>query len=123
MPGTALVMGVRNPAGGDITPRSVCGVKAPAGNPAMELLAGVVAGLFVVRSALSKQVASAILVLSSSSRRSHRAAAEPGVFAEAKTVRATMFNRKTRERYMQVPHVFIFAGRGAPHWQHQSITT
>ena len=43
MPGTALVMGVREPAGGAITPRSVCGVKAPAGRPGSELLAGVVA--------------------------------------------------------------------------------
>jgi len=35
--------------------RSVCGVKAPAGNPAIELFAGVVTALLVVRSALSKQ--------------------------------------------------------------------
>src|SRR5712671_2601615 len=123
MPGTALTMGVRKPAGGAITSRSVCGVNANCGSLGRELLGGVVAGLAVVRSALSKQVASAILVLSSSSRRSHRVAAELGVFAEAKAVRAIMFNRKTRERYMQVPHVFIFAGRGAPIWQHQSITT
>src|SRR5437899_9390371 len=113
MPGTALVMGVRKPAGGAITSRSVCGVNANGGSPGRELLGGVVAGLAVVRSALSKQVASAILALSSSSRRSHRVAAALGVFAEAKTVRATMSSRKRRERYMQVSHVFIFAGRGA----------
>src|SRR5712672_1261576 len=101
MPGTALVMGVRKPAGGAITSRSVCGVNANGGKPGRELLGGVVAGLAVVRSALSKQVASAILVLSSSSKRSHRAAAELGVLPEAKTVRATIFNRKTRERYMR----------------------
>src|SRR5262245_29630585 len=107
-------MGVRKPAGGAITPRSVCGVNAKRGSPGRELSGGVVAGLAVVRSALSKQVASAILVLSSSSRRSHRVAAELGAVAEAKTVRATMFNRKTRERYMQVPHVFIFTERARP---------
>src|SRR6266436_7743263 len=103
MPGTALVMGVRKPAGGVITSRSVCGVNANGGNPGRELLGGVVAGLAVVRSALSKQVASAILLLSRSSKRSHRVAAEPGMLPEAKTVRTAMFNRNTRERYMQVP--------------------
>lgn len=123
MPGTTLVMGVRKPAGGAITSRSVCGVNANGGNPGRELLGGVVAGLAVVRSALSKQVASAILVLSSSSKRSHRVAAELDMLPEAKTVTATMFNRSKRERYMQVPHVFIFAGRDAPVWQYQSITT
>src|SRR6267378_6549591 len=102
MPGTALVMGVRKPAGGAITSRSVCGVNANGGNPGRELLGGVVAGLAVVRSALSKQVASANLALSRSSKRSHRVAAEPGMLPEAKTVRATRFNRNTRERYMQV---------------------
>src|SRR6266849_1467385 len=45
---------------GEMTPRSVRGVKAPPGRPEMELLAGVVAGFFVVRSGLSTQVASAI---------------------------------------------------------------
>src|SRR5713101_1950291 len=106
MPGTAFVMGVRKLAGGAITSRSICGVNANGGSPGKELLAGVVAGLAVVRSVLSKQAASAILVLSGSSKRSHRVAAELGMLPEAKTVRATMFNRNTRERYMQVPHVF-----------------
>src|SRR5258708_2109297 len=102
MPGTALVMGVRNPAGGDITPRSVCGVKAPAGNPARELLAGVVAGLFVVRSALSKQVASAILVLRRASNRSHCVAAEAAL-PDAKMVRvATAPHPIAAEQYIQV---------------------
>src|SRR5229473_2076806 len=101
MPGTALVMGVRKPAGGAITSRSVCGVNANGGNPGRELLGSVVAGLAVVRSALSKQVASANLALSRSSKRSHRVAAEPDMLPEAKTVRATMVNRNTRERYMQ----------------------
>src|SRR5258708_3682807 len=100
MPGTALVMGVRKPAGGAITPRSVCGVNANGGNPGRELLGGVVAGLAVVRSALSKQVASAILVLSSSSKRSHRVAAELDMLPEAKTARATTFNRSKCERYI-----------------------
>src|SRR5258707_7425885 len=95
-------MGVRKPAGGAITSRSVCGVNANGGNPGRELLGGVVAGLAVVRSALSKQVSSAILLLSRSSKRSHRVAAEPGMFPEAKTVRAAMVNRNTRARHMQV---------------------
>src|SRR5437660_1485915 len=59
MPGTALVIGVRLAALGEMTPRSVTGVKAAAGTPGRELLAGVVFGLLVVRSGLGKQVASA----------------------------------------------------------------
>ncbi len=59
MPGTTLVTGVRLAALGAIVARSVCGVNANAGRPAMALLAGVVSGLVVVRSALSTQVASA----------------------------------------------------------------
>jgi len=43
---------VRLPALGAITPRSVMGVKASAGTPGSELLAGVVKGLAVVRSVL-----------------------------------------------------------------------
>jgi hypothetical protein len=43
---------------GEITSRSVWGVKANGGSPFKELLAGVVSGLLVVRSALSTQVAS-----------------------------------------------------------------
>ena len=49
-PGTAFVIGVRLPALGAITLRSVIGVKANAGSPGSELLAGVVSGLLVVRS-------------------------------------------------------------------------
>src|SRR5215467_15488957 len=105
-------MGVRKPAGGAITSRSVCGVNANGGSPGSELLGGVVAGLAVVRSVLSKQVASAIRVLSRSSTRSHRVAAELAVLPEVKTVRAAMLNRKACKRYMQVPDVIIFAGRG-----------
>jgi hypothetical protein len=60
MPGTALVMGVRFGGLGEITPRSVTGVHAPAGNPAIVLFGGVVTALAVVRSALSKQIGSAI---------------------------------------------------------------
>src|SRR5215468_2999301 len=100
MPGTALVMGVRDPAGGAITVRSVCGVNANGGSPGRESLAGVVAALAVVRVVLSKQVASAILALSSSSKRSHRAEAEPGTLLKEKIVRAAMLDRKTCERYM-----------------------
>src|SRR5258708_24892829 len=103
MPGTALVMGVRKPAGGAITPRSVCGVNANGGNPGRELLGGVVAGLAVVRSALSKQVASAILVLSSSSKRSHRVAAEPGMLPAAQTTRATTFHKRKNGTYLLGP--------------------
>src|SRR5579871_2355166 len=88
MPGTALVMGVRKPAGGAITSRSVCGVNANAGSPGRELLAGVVAGLAVVRSVLSKQTASAILVLRSANRRSHRVAATADMLLMTKTIRA-----------------------------------
>ena len=58
-PGTTLVIGVRLAALGAIVARSVCGVNANAGRPAIELLAGVVSGLLVVRSALSTQVTSA----------------------------------------------------------------
>src|SRR5262249_16135684 len=80
MPGTALVMGVRKPAGGAITSRSVCGVNANGGSAGSELLGGVVAGFAVVRSVLSKQVGSAIPAWRRFSRRSHRAAAEGGGF-------------------------------------------
>src|SRR5262249_12342833 len=62
-PGTAFVIGVRLGASGEITPRSVIGVKPPAGTPGNELLAGVVGFvaelLLVVRSGLSKHFASA----------------------------------------------------------------
>src|SRR6266853_1256493 len=51
-PGTVLLIGVRLPALGAITLRSVMGVKAKAGKPGSELLAGVVSGLLVVRSVL-----------------------------------------------------------------------
>src|SRR5260221_11870749 len=100
MPGTALVMGVRKPAGGAITPRSVCGVNANGGNPGRELLGGVVAGLAVVRSALSKQGASAILVLGSSSKRSHRGAAERDMLPEAKNGRERTFKTSKCGRYI-----------------------
>src|SRR5215471_3454531 len=99
--------------------RSVCGVNANCGKPASESLGGVVAGLAVVRSVLSTQVASAILVLSSSSKRSHRAAAEADALLRAKTVAKTVRAAITldwlaRERYMLVPFVFLFAnGRKA----------
>src|SRR5579859_1185358 len=68
-------MGVRFGTLGAIVLRSVCGVKANGGRPASELLAGIVAGLTVVRSVLSTQVASAIWPCSKASRRSHRPAA------------------------------------------------
>src|SRR5207302_1503432 len=57
-PGTAFVIGVRLPAAGAMTPRSVCGVKAPGASVVIELSAGVVCVPLVVRSALTKQVAS-----------------------------------------------------------------
>src|ERR1044071_4845454 len=61
-PGTAFVIGVRSGSSGEITPRSVTGVKAPAGSPGNELLAGVVGFVgdvfLVVRSGLSKHVTS-----------------------------------------------------------------
>jgi hypothetical protein len=58
-PGTFLVIGVWFGGLGDITERSVCGVNAKAGRPGSELSAGVVLGLAVVRSGLSKHVVSA----------------------------------------------------------------
>src|SRR5579871_713425 len=103
MPGTALVMGVRKPAGGAITSRSVCGVNANAGSPGKELLAGVVAGLAVVRSLLSRQTASAILVLRSASRRSHRVAVNAEALLTAKRRAAKMPERTTLEEYMLSP--------------------
>src|SRR5215470_1085655 len=92
--------------------RSACGVNADGGRSGSESLRGVVAGLAVVRSALSTQVASAILVLSCSSRRSHRVAAEAGalprVTTVAKTVRAaTTLDWVTRALYMLVPFRFL----------------
>src|SRR5712691_195855 len=56
---------------GEMTPRSVWGVNAKGGKPGMELLAGVVAGLFVVRSVLWTQVASASRSPKAASRRVH----------------------------------------------------
>jgi len=54
-----LVIGVRFGGLGEMTERSVCGVKAKAGKGGVRgLSAGVVTGLFVVRSVLSKQLAS-----------------------------------------------------------------
>src|SRR4051812_17486662 len=57
-PGTVLVIGVRAGAFGEMTLRSVLGVKAPVGKPGSELSAGVVCALVVVRSALATHVAS-----------------------------------------------------------------
>src|ERR1700674_6118362 len=77
-PGTALVMGVRLPAAGAMVARSVCGVKANGGRPGNELFAGVVGPvgdavpLFVVRSGLSEQTASAMLSPRARSARSQR---------------------------------------------------
>src|SRR5262249_49830843 len=59
IPGTALVIGVRLPALGAITVRSVLGVNAPGARPGIELSAGVVCVLAVVRSVLAKQLTSA----------------------------------------------------------------
>src|SRR5258707_767918 len=58
MPGTALVTGVRKPAGGAITSRSVCGVNANGGSPGRELLGGVVAGLAGARTGRADLAAS-----------------------------------------------------------------
>src|SRR5438552_3986267 len=92
MPGTTLVIGVRFGGLGEITARSACGVKARSGRPASELLAGVVAGLVVVRSGLSTQVASATWRPSCPSSRSHRlaAAAELPVATNAPTATTTI---------------------------------
>src|SRR2546428_12054650 len=61
-----------------MTLRSVCGVKAPPGRPALELFAGVVAGLFVVRSALGTQIASASVSARAANTSLHPACAVPG---------------------------------------------
>src|SRR5258708_16665043 len=106
MPGTALVMGVRKPAGGAITPRSVCGVNANGGNPGRELLGGVVAGLAVLRSSLSKQVASALLGLNSSRKRTHRGAAGLGMLPEAQTAPATAFPQSHYHPHIPLPPPF-----------------
>src|SRR5262252_1351463 len=58
MPGTGPAMGVRWGGSGAIVSRSAWGVNASGGSVAIALLAGVVAKLAVVRSALSAQVAS-----------------------------------------------------------------
>src|SRR6516164_9194753 len=79
MPGTALVIGVRFGALGEITARSVCGIKAKGGKPGKESSGGVVAGLLVVRSELSIQLASVICWPSRPRRSSHRLAAAAGV--------------------------------------------
>src|SRR5215813_4385273 len=123
MPGTALVIGVRKPAGGAITSRSVCGVNANGGSAGSELLGGVVAGFAVVRSVLSKQVGSAIPAWRRFSRRSHRAAAEAGMLPEAKTVRATMFNTKTIERYIEVLRSLCSHDAASRSEQRQTITS
>src|SRR6516165_8090472 len=77
MPGTVLVIGVRFGGLGEMTERSVCGVKAKTGRGGVrELSGGVVAGLLVVRSALSKHDVSAAFSTRSASRarsRSQRA--------------------------------------------------
>src|SRR4051812_27337741 len=78
MPGTTRTIGVRLGGFGEITPRSVCGVNAPTASPAMELFAGVVAGLLVVRSGLSKQTASASRWPKAARMRSQRVAANSG---------------------------------------------
>src|SRR5438270_254444 len=72
IPGTALMIGGRSAALGEMTPRSVIGVNAPGANAGKELFAGVVAflsvaGLFVVRSLLSKQLISASALPSAAS--------------------------------------------------------
>src|SRR5712692_609354 len=89
-PGTALVIGVRLPALGAITPRSVMGVKASAGTPGSELLVGVVKGLAVVRSALAKQ--------SMSARRLPRALRTSAHVTPARAEKGTRSSSKTAER-------------------------
>jgi hypothetical protein len=68
MPGTALVIGVRFGALGEITARSICGVKAKGGKPGKESSGGVVAGFLVVRSELAIQLASVICWASTARR-------------------------------------------------------
>src|SRR5215813_12103892 len=58
MPGTGPAIGVWFGGFGEMTPRSVIGVKANGGRPGRELFTGVVNGFLVVRSWLSKQLTS-----------------------------------------------------------------
>src|SRR3954469_21051703 len=92
-PGTALVIGVRFGALGEITARSVVGVNAPTGREG-GLSGGVVAGLLVVRSALSTQLASAIWCPNSRSSRSHPLAAEADVLVASIAPRARKINQR-----------------------------
>src|SRR5215472_10234944 len=92
-PGTFLVIAVRFGGLGEMTKRSVCGVKAKTGRGGVrELSAGVVAGLLVVRSALSKHIVSAAFSTRSASRarsRSQRAEASADVPPATTAPRAT----------------------------------
>src|SRR5215471_7234125 len=86
-PGTALTIGVRLPALGAITVRSVVGVKAPIARP-IELSGGVVCVFVVVRSALAKQLTSARLAPNALIRSAQLGAATPESGARAAKKRA-----------------------------------
>src|SRR6185437_10501102 len=83
---------------GAIVARSVCGVKAKAGRPAIALLAGVVAGLAVVRSLLSTQVASTIWPCNRANNWSHRPAAAAGECHEIERTSAATPPHPARRR-------------------------
>src|SRR2546423_957629 len=93
-------MGVRFGGFGEMTLRSVWGVNAKAGQPGSELFAGVVAGLLVVRSGLTKQVAVAATRVPESALRTcaHVAAA-----AEAGMATATSAVKQIRTNFMFSP--------------------
>src|SRR5690349_6419890 len=97
MPGTALVIGVRFGGLGEITSRSVCGVNAKGGSPGKESLAGVVAGLLVVRSALSMQLVSVSWRPSAAKSPPHPLAATVGVL---RMTTATTVRRTTPQRIL-----------------------
>src|SRR5690349_3830862 len=95
-PGTALVIGVRLGGFGEITPRSVCGVKAPAGSPGSELLAGVVCELLVVRSVLAKQLTSVSFDPKAAIRSVHVTAAPAGTGMKKRNSAAQRINLDIR---------------------------
>src|SRR3954471_5088671 len=101
MPGTTLVMGGRLPALGAILSRSVCGVNANAGSVGMELSAGVVAALVVVRSVEAKQVTS---VSASPSRATTSVQVGPDACAPSASC-AGATTRKARKRFIEQPLV------------------
>src|SRR6266508_4365061 len=108
-PGTVFVIGVRWAALGAITPRSKVGVKAPGGTLGSELSAGVVSGLLVVRSVLTKQLTSA--------RRLPRALRTSSQVTPARAEKGRRSTSKTKERIVRnIVSSFVRAARPGRSW-------